>query len=73
MAHTSEETTKTQDKNYNAVSVLYHTLQEGETIERYIRDARENGDDELAEFFSQVQSQDRERAQRAKQLLKARL
>jgi hypothetical protein len=46
-----EQFTGTRDEHYNLVSVLYHTLQEGETIERYISDARQAGDDELVRFF----------------------
>ncbi|MBW3547296.1 MAG: hypothetical protein KY452_04045 [Actinobacteria bacterium] len=65
--------TGTRDEHYNLVSVLYHTLQEGETIERYIDDARQAGDDELAGFFQEVQEQDRQRAERAKKLLTERV
>lgn len=68
-----ERITGTRDENFNLVSVLYHTLQEGETIERYINDARTGGDDELATFLQEVQQQDRERAERAKQLLASRI
>jgi len=64
---------ETRDEHYDLVSVLYHTLQEADTIERYIQDARERNDDELARFFEEVQQQDRERAERAKQLLGPRI
>lgn len=70
---TSQTMTGTRDEHYNAVSVLYHVLQEGETMERYIKDAREARDEELAAFFEQMQREDQERAQRAKELLKNRL
>ncbi len=65
--------TGTKDEHYNLVSVLYHALQGGETYEMYIRDAEEAGDDELADFFRQVQDEDRQRGDRAKQLLRARI
>lgn len=68
-----EQLTGTRDEHYNLVSVLYHTLQEGDTIERYIDDARQAGDDELAGFFQEVQEQDRQRAERAKKLLTERV
>lgn len=68
-----ERTTGTRDEHYNLVSVLYHTLQEGDTIQRYVDDARERGDDELAGFFEDVQSEDRRRAEKAKELLSARI
>lgn len=68
-----EKATGTRDEHYDIVSVLYHTLQECETIQRYIDDAREKGDTELAGFFEGVQVDDRKRAERAKQLLSARV
>ncbi|RKS08480.1 hypothetical protein DFP74_4182 [Nocardiopsis sp. Huas11] len=73
MSSSAEQAMGTRDKHYDMVSVLYHVLQEGDTVDRYIRDAKDSGDEELVEFFNQVQKQDRERAARAKQLLKARL
>jgi rubrerythrin len=66
-------TTGTQDEHYNLVSVLYHALQGGEVYDQYIADAESAGDDELAKFFRDVQSEERDRAQRAKSLLGARL
>lgn len=68
-----EQTTGTRDEHYNLVSVLYHTLQEGDTIQQYIDDARQGGDEELAGFFGEVQEEDRRRAERAKDLLLKRL
>lgn len=68
-----EQITGTRDEHYNLVSVLYHTLQQGDTIERYISDARQAADDELAGFFQEVQEQDRQRAERAKKLLSERV
>lgn len=59
----------TRDQHYDLMSLLYHTLQEADTIDRYIEDARDRNDDELAGFFEKVQEQDRQRAERAKQLL----
>jgi rubrerythrin len=67
------EITGTRDEHYNLVSVLYHTLQAGETYDRYIRDAEQGGDSELAQFFRDCQQQDTQRADRAKELLHKRL
>lgn len=64
--------TGTRDVSYDLVSVLYHTLQEAETIQQYIDDAKERGDEDAAGFFAEVQKQDRSRAERAKSLLAAR-
>ena len=65
--------TGTPDELYDLVSVLYHALQGGEMNQRYIDDARRAGDEELAAFLEQVQAEDRDRAERAKQLLAGRL
>ncbi|MDP8970390.1 MAG: hypothetical protein M3N52_07845 [Actinomycetota bacterium] len=64
-----EQATQTKDPTYNLVSVLYHALQGGEVYDQYIRDAENNGDTELADFFRDVQEQDVKRADRAKRLL----
>jgi hypothetical protein len=67
-----ERATGTPDHDYDLISVLYHALQGGETSELYIDDARAAGDEELAAFFEQVQTEDRNRAERGWQLLAAR-
>lgn len=66
-------TTGTRDAHYDLVSVLYHTLQEADTIDQYIEDARGRGDDALADFFEEIQQADRDRAERAKALLGERV
>ena len=68
-----EHATGTRDVHYNLVSVLYHTLQGAETSVQYVADAQEAGDQELAQFFREVQEEDRRRANRAKALLQQRL
>ncbi len=65
--------TGTSDKNYNLVSVLYHTLTAKDTYKQYISDAEEAGDTELAEFFKKVQQQQEELGEQAEELLKQRL
>lgn len=62
-----------RDENYALISVLYHALQGAETIDQYIEDAREAGDDELALFFEETKEAYVERAAEAKELLAARL
>lgn len=69
----TQQATETRDEHYNLVSILYHTLQEAETLQTYIDDARSSGDSDLAGFFEEVQQQDRERTKRAKQLLGRKL
>jgi hypothetical protein len=70
---TSERATGTRDEHFDLTSVLYHTLQETETLQTYIDDAQQAGDTEAAEFLREVQDSDQQRLARAKQLLAARL
>jgi hypothetical protein len=65
--------TGTTDEHYNLVSVLYHALEGGSLYDRYISDAEGAGDDDLAQFFKDVQEEERKRSDRAKQLLGERL
>ncbi|HZQ61197.1 MAG TPA: hypothetical protein VFC24_07605 [Casimicrobiaceae bacterium] len=61
--------TGTPDVTYNLISILYHALQGAETYEQYIQDAQQGGDQELAQFFRDVQQEDERRATRGRQLL----
>lgn len=61
--------TGTPDCVYNLVSVLDHSLKGGQVYDQYIRDAEKEGHQQLAEFFREIQNQDRERSDRAKKLL----
>ena len=65
--------TGTADVTYNLVSILYHALQGAETYDQYIQDAQQQGDQDLAGFFREVQQENRRRADRAKELLGRRL
>ncbi len=67
-----EQVTGVKDSVYNLTSVLYHAAEGGTVYAKYIDDAEQEGDQELAEFFRQVQQQDAERAQKAKSLLDQR-
>jgi hypothetical protein len=58
---------------YDIVSVLYHALQGAETYDQYIRDAEQRGDQELAQYFREVQEEEIRRALRGKELLARRL
>lgn len=59
----------TMDKDYNLVSVLYHSLQAADTCAKYCEDARREGSPEIAHFMEQVQQQNLQISQRAKELL----
>jgi len=66
---TAEHKTGMRDETYNIVSVLYHALQGGETCMQYLQDAQETGDQQLVQFFQEVQECHRHVATRAKAVL----
>jgi len=68
-ARTTQINPHTMDKDYNLVSVLYHTLQAVDTCAQYEQDARSEGSPEIADFMRDVQKQNQQIAQRAKELL----
>ena len=69
----NEQYTGSADAHYNLISVLYHALEGASTYEIYVQDAEEAGDDELIEFFQQLQDEEYQRAERAKELLAKRI
>jgi hypothetical protein len=70
---TSEHTTGTRDEQYNVISILYHALQGAETCATYLQDAEQAGDQDLVQFFRDVQGTYRQLAARGKTLLRQRL
>jgi rubrerythrin len=66
---TGQQLTGISDTVFNLTSVFYHAAQGGQVYAKYIEDAEREGDQELAEFFREVQEQDARRAQKAKSLL----
>jgi hypothetical protein len=68
-----EQQTGTRDEHYNLISELYHLLKGASTSEQYIQDAQEAGDQELAQFFKDWQDEQRNFAERAKNLLGSRM
>jgi hypothetical protein len=67
------ESGQSHDKNYNLITVLQQSLENVWTMSTYIEDAEGDNDDELAEFFQQVKSNNEEGARRAKEMLRERL
>ena len=61
--------TGTPDAAYDLISVVYHALQGAETYNQYIQDAQQSGQQELVQFFRDAQQEDRQRAERGRQLL----
>jgi tRNA splicing ligase len=65
----TEQFRQPKDKNYNLISVLYHSSDNVESLKTYVRDAEQEGDQELVEFFGAVLENNLEAAQRAKEML----
>lgn len=69
----SPRSTATSNPQYDLISVLYHSLQGAQICARFVEDAGQENDKELAQFFMQVQQQENNRAEQAKQLLVNRI
>ena len=65
--------TQTPNPQYDLASVLYHALKGAQTNDTYIKDAEQEGDQELAQFFRQVQQEETTHANKAKELLARRV
>ncbi|MFD1859574.1 acyl carrier protein [Aeromicrobium camelliae] len=57
------------DVTFDLISVQYHALKAGHDYGQYVRDARNAGRDDIAEFFEDVMKTDSERAHRCHQFL----
>lgn len=62
-----------KDKNYDLISVVYHAAQGSELCRQYIEDAKNEGADDLAQFFKEVQEQNQQLVEKGKELLKNKL
>lgn len=65
--------TNTANREYDLVSVLYHALEGAQTYDCYVKDAEQEGDQELAQFFRESQHEEIKRADKAKMLLSGRI
>lgn len=65
--------TGTKNEQYDLISALYHSLESAATYDTYRNDAQQAGDQELVQFFQDVKEQNRQCAERAKQLLAQRM
>ena len=63
----------TPNPQYDLASVLYHALKGAQTCDSYVKDAEQEGDNELAQFFRQVQQEEAMHADKAKKLLAKRV
>jgi len=59
------------DVTYDLVSVQYHSLKGGHDYGQYVRDARNAGKHDIADFFAQVMAEDSERAKKCHEFLAA--
>ena len=57
------------DVTYDMVSVQYHSLKAGHDYDQYVRDARNAGKNDIADFFQRVMSEDSARAKRCHDFL----
>jgi hypothetical protein len=69
----TEPITGAHDEQYDLISVLYHATQGAWNYDHYIKDAEDQGDQELADFIRDVRDKNAEVAKRAKELLRSRL
>ena len=72
MTTTGQQLSGISDAVFNLGSVFYHAAEGGQVYAKYIGDAQREGDTELVEFFREVQEQDAQRAQKAKELISKR-
>ncbi len=68
-----ERVAGTPNSVYDAVAILYRTLQAGAQYNEYIADADREGDQEMADLFRRIQQEDSRRADDLKKLLNTRL
>ena len=57
------------DVVFDLISVQYHALKAGHDYGQYVRDAKNGGYDDVAQFFEQVMEEDSRRAARCHELL----
>ena len=69
----TEASRQPKDKNYNLITVLYHSSDNVESLKTYIQDAEQEGDQELVDFFGGILENNLKAAQSAKEMLVARL
>jgi hypothetical protein len=68
-----EASRQPKDKNYDLIAVLYQSSNNVESLKTYLQDAEQEGDQELLDFFGGLLENNLEAAQRAKEMLVARL
>ncbi len=69
----SNQKTGVKDANYDLISVIYHTSKATLLYDKFITDADEAGDTELATFLRETQEAAKTTAQKAQEHLAKRL
>jgi hypothetical protein len=72
MTQETGQVTGTKDKDYNIIWFTEQSLSNALRLEQYIKDAEDDGDSELAEFFRRAQNASRKGGEQGKELLKKR-
>ena len=57
------------DVSFDLISVQYHSLKAGHDYGQYVRDARNAGRDDIADFFESVMAEDAARAKKCHEFL----
>ncbi|EWC63211.1 hypothetical protein UO65_1425 [Actinokineospora spheciospongiae] len=57
------------DVTFDLISVQYHSLKAGHDYGQYVRDAKNAGKNDIAEFFEQVMAEDSARAKKCHDFL----
>lgn len=73
MAEATDTQSGTPNLTFNLVSVLYHQLQQAQTLGGYVADAEQAGDDALAGFFKRCIAEAEALSDEAKELLRERI
>ncbi|MFC7403380.1 hypothetical protein [Citricoccus sp. GCM10030269] len=69
----NEPQSPVKDPNYDLIAVLEKSLQAVFQLETYAKDAEQNGDTELAEWFRRIQENNRKAGDQGSELLLKRL
>ena len=70
---TAQPASTIKDKHYDLIAVLHSSQKMAWDLETYVTDAQNEGDTELAEWFSRLQSDCRSTGETGKRLLAQRL
>nr|WP_299242296.1 hypothetical protein [uncultured Halomonas sp.] len=62
-----------KDKNYDMISSLYHLAQGSEMCKQYAKDAEQEGDNDAAQLFNELQRNYTEYGDKIAKVLKERL